>query len=53
MYIAIKQIVKMLFVPEKRLFTNANISNFIYTYLGWWFIVLVVCAVEEQDRILV
>lgn len=52
LYIAIKQIVKMLFVPEKRPFTNADISNFIYTYLGWWLIVLVVCAVEEQGRIL-
>lgn len=52
LYIAIKQIVKMLFVPEKRSFTNTDISNFIYTYLGWWLLVLVVAALEEQGRIL-
>lgn len=51
LYIAVKLIAKMLFAPEKRSFSNTDISNFIYTYLGWWLIVLVVGAIEEQSRI--
>lgn len=51
-YIAVRQIAKMLFVPEKKLFTNSDINNFICTYIGWWLIALVVAAIEEQGGIL-
>lgn len=51
-YIAVGQIVKMLFVPEKRSFSNADISNFINTYIGWWLIVLVVGFIEAEGNIL-
>lgn len=51
-YIAVRQIVKMLFIPEKRSFSNSDISNFTATYLGWWIIVLVVGSIEAEGIIL-
>lgn len=50
-YIAVKQIVKMLLMPEKRGFSNADIDGFMNTYLGWWIIVLVVSALKTGGGI--
>lgn len=32
-YIAIKQIIKIIFVPENRAFSFVDIKNFVYTYM--------------------
>lgn len=50
-YIAVKQIMKMLFVPEKREFSNSDIEAFVNTYVGWWIIVLVVSAIKAEGSI--
>lgn len=39
-YIAIKQMIKMIFVPENRAFSIADIKDFIYTYMLWWLMVI-------------
>lgn len=41
-YIAIKQIIKLIFVPENRAFTISDIKDFIYTYMVWCFMVIAV-----------
>lgn len=41
-YIAIKQIVKMIFISENRSFTISDIKDFVFTYLGWWLMVAIV-----------
>lgn len=51
-YIAVRQIVKMLCIPEKRSFSNSDINNFINTYIGWWLIVLVVGSIDAEGSIL-
>lgn len=38
-YIAIKQIIKMIFIPEKREFSIADIKDFVYTYTFWWIMI--------------
>lgn len=52
MYIAVKQIVKMLCVPEKRSFTNSDIRNFTTTYSGWWLIVFVKSVIKTEDGVI-
>ena len=41
-YIAVKQLIKMIFVPENRAFSVSDIKDFIYTYMVWWLMVLAV-----------
>lgn len=41
-YIAIKQMIKMIFVPENRAFSVSDIKDFVYTYMVWWLMVLAV-----------
>ncbi|MBE5852224.1 MAG: hypothetical protein E7299_04630 [Lachnospiraceae bacterium] len=41
-YIAVKQIIKMIFVPENRAFSVSDIKDFIYTYMVWWLMVIAV-----------
>lgn len=48
-YIAAKQTIKMIFISEKRVFSFSDIKDFIYTYMVWWFMVLVVSAIELRD----
>lgn len=51
-YIAVKQIIKMIFISEKRVFSYSDLKDFIYTYIFWWFIVLVVISIElEGDKL--
>lgn len=46
-YIAVKQIIKMIFVPENRAFSVSDIKDFIYTYMVWW---LMVIAVNSSNQ---
>lgn len=41
-YIAIKQIIKMIFVPENRAFSVSDIKDFVYIYMVWWLMVIAV-----------
>lgn len=51
-YIAVKQTIKMIFIPEKREFSFSDIKDFVYTYMGWWFMLLAVSSVESGGGIL-
>lgn len=35
-YIAIKQIIKMIFIPDNRAFSDSDIAAFTITYIIWW-----------------
>ncbi|MBP3594531.1 MAG: hypothetical protein J6J44_08385 [Lachnospiraceae bacterium] len=41
-YIAVKQIIKMIFIPENRAFSFSDIKDFIFTYMVWWLMVIAV-----------
>ena len=41
-YMAVKQTVKMIFVPEHRAFSASDIENFVYVYLIWVFMMAVI-----------
>lgn len=47
-YIAVRQIVKVLLIPGNGPFLEADISNFTITYMGWWILTLVVSAVKAR-----
>lgn len=47
-YIAIKQIIKMTFVPEKREFSLSDIQLFILTYVFWWAIVFLMSSPQSK-----
>lgn len=51
-YIAIKQIIKMLFVPENRAFSLSDIKDFVYTYMVWWLMVIAVNSSQPVVDIL-
>lgn len=51
-YIAIKQIIKMIFVPENRAFSISDIKAFIYTYMLWWLMVIAVNSSQQVVDIL-
>lgn len=34
-YIAIKQMIKIIFIPENRAFSDSDIEGFVYTYMVW------------------
>ncbi|MBD5505233.1 MAG: hypothetical protein HDR09_16250 [Lachnospiraceae bacterium] len=48
-YIAVKQVIKMIFIPEKREFSFSDIKDFIYTYMVWWLMVFAVSSIELGD----
>lgn len=56
-YMAVKQIIKIIFVSENRVFSYSDIKDFTYTYMIWWLIVLAVGSIKlgsrELDRILI
>ena len=41
-YIAIKQMTKIIFVPESRAFSDSDIEGFVYTYMVWCLMVITV-----------
>ncbi len=41
-YIAFKQIIKMIFIPENRSFSIWDIKDFTFTYMFWWIVVLII-----------
>lgn len=41
-YIAIKQMIKMIFIPENRSFSILDIKDFAFTYMIWCFMVLAI-----------
>lgn len=51
-YIAIKQIIKIIFVPENRAFSFVDIKNFVYTYMFWWLMVVAVNSSQPVVNIL-
>lgn len=51
-YIAIKQMIKMIFVPENRAFSISDIKDFIYTYMLWWLMVVAVNSSQSVVDIL-
>ena len=51
-YIAIKQMIKMIFVPENRAFSVSDIKDFVYTYMVWWLMVLAVNSSQPVVDIL-
>lgn len=51
-YIAIKQIIKMIFVPENRAFSVSDIKDFVYTYMVWWLMVIAVNSSQPVVDIL-
>ena len=50
--IAVRQIIKMIFIPVKRAFSSSDIDDFINTYIGWWLIVLVESFIGIESSIL-
>lgn len=48
-YMAVKQTIKMIFIPEKRAFSYSDIKDFMYTYMFWWIMVLAVSSIELGD----
>ena len=50
--IAIKQVVKMIFIPEKSAFSFSDIKNITYTYMFWWSTLFVVSSTESMVGIL-
>lgn len=50
--IAVRQIIKMIFIPVKRAFSSTDIDDFISTYIGWWLIVLVESFIGIESNIL-
>ena len=51
-YIAIRQIVKMLFVHEKRAFSISDIRGFAFTYLFWWIIISIMSSPQAEVNLL-
>lgn len=51
-YLAVKQTIKMIFIPEKRVFSFSDIKDFTYTYMVWWIMVLAVISIELGDSTL-
>jgi len=47
-YIAIKQMVKMIFIPEKKAFSISDIEGFVATYFFWWLMVVVMSASQSK-----
>lgn len=41
-YIAIKQMTKIIFIPENRAFSDSDIEGFVYTYMIWCLMVIAV-----------
>lgn len=42
----------MIFIPVKRAFSSSDIDDFMYTYIGWWLIVLVESFIGIESSIL-
>ena len=51
-YIAIKQMIKMIFVPESRAFSVSDIKDFVFTYMVWWLMVIAVNSSQPVVDIL-
>jgi len=51
-YIAIKQIIKMIFVPGNRAFSVSDIKDFVYAYMVWWLMVIAVNSSQPVVDIL-
>ena len=51
-YIAIRQIIKMLFVHEKRDFSISDIRGFAFTYLFWWIIISIMSSPQAEVNLL-
>ena len=51
-YIAIKQMIKMIFIPEKKAFSVSDIEGFVATYFFWWLMVLVMSASQSKIDLL-
>lgn len=52
MYIAIKQMIKMIFIPQNRAFSISDIKDFVYTYMVWWLMVIAVNSSQPVVDIL-
>lgn len=51
-YIAIRQIIKMLFIHEKRVFSISDIRGFVFTYLFWWIIISIMSSSQVEINLL-
>ena len=51
-YIAIKQIIKMIFIPEKREFSITDIKDFVYTYMFWWIMISAMRTPQAEINLL-
>ena len=51
-YIAVKQIIKMIFIPEKREFSIADIKDFVYTYMFWWLMISAMRTPQAENNLL-
>ena len=51
-YIAIKQVIKIIFIPEDSAFSNSDIKGFVYIYIMWWFMVAVMSSSQSVVDIL-
>lgn len=51
-YIAIKKIIRMIFIPEKREFSTSDIQGFVVTYLFWWMMVVAMGSLQSQMDLL-
>lgn len=51
-YIAIRQIIKMLFIHEKRAFSISDIRGFVFTYLFWWIIISIMSSPQVEVNLL-
>ena len=44
-YIVIKQLVKMLFIPDNSFFSVSDLTNFVLIYMGWWCMLCVMYSI--------
>lgn len=51
-YIAIKQVIKMTFISEKRTFTFPDIKNFTFAYMAWCIMLIVESSTESGGGII-
>lgn len=52
-YIALKQMIKMIFIPDNKRFLLSDIKDFLYMYMFWWALVLVVSEGQQTNDLAV
>ena len=51
-YIAVRQMIKIIFCPEKRDFSECDIRNYMLTYMFWWLMLAIMRSPESSINLL-